>query len=92
MSTVTVAVKTCTKCGETKPLDQFYPYSPPRLGYRPDCRQCHLEAKRQYKARAVVLAEAEFVRAPWVACPTCGTVGHGPCDRFACQQQRRNPE
>jgi hypothetical protein len=44
-------VKTCRKCGETKPLSEFYAMSGMRDGYRNDCKACNLTAKaRRYEA------------------------------------------
>ena len=40
--------KTCTKCGETKPLDDFYRDKTGAGGRRPDCKECVREYKRSY--------------------------------------------
>lgn len=32
--------KTCAKCGETKPLSEYYKQADCRGGYRPDCKEC----------------------------------------------------
>ena len=37
--------KRCSKCGETKPLKEFYADTGCRDGYRPDCKACNLAAK-----------------------------------------------
>lgn len=42
--------KTCTKCGETKTLDEFYRLSSSRDGIRPDCKACGAATKRRYVA------------------------------------------
>ena len=40
--------KTCTKCGETKPLDDFHRDKTGAGGRRPDCKECVREYKRRY--------------------------------------------
>lgn len=37
--------KTCTKCGATKPLDDFYALKGMRDGHRNDCKSCNLAEK-----------------------------------------------
>lgn len=46
------ATQTCTKCGETKPFDQFDKDSSKKSGYRSQCRPCRrsTERKRTHKA------------------------------------------
>ena len=52
-------MKRCKKCGEWKPLDDFYKASGTADGHRNDCRPCNLAAKHErytanpepYKAR-----------------------------------------
>lgn len=39
--------KRCTKCGLTKPLDQFYAMPGMRDGHRNDCVDCNNQAKRE---------------------------------------------
>ena len=41
--------KTCTKCRESKPLDQFGPQCKSPDGLHPWCRACQAEAKRRYR-------------------------------------------
>lgn len=42
----TVGVKRCSKCGEFKPLKEFYPrYN--RGGVRPDCKSCFIRGKNE---------------------------------------------
>jgi hypothetical protein len=48
-------MKMCSKCGVTKPLDQFYRATGTRDGHRPDCKSCNLAAKH---ARYVANPEA----------------------------------
>ncbi|WP_419900653.1 HNH endonuclease [Roseomonas sp. USHLN139] len=43
-------MKTCTKCGETKPLEAFSRHSEGRLGRRPDCKACKAEQDRAWRA------------------------------------------
>lgn len=40
--------KRCRVCGETKPLDGFYPRKDSPDGYRNDCRDCLIERTRIY--------------------------------------------
>ena len=37
--------KRCKRCGETKPLTEFYAMAGMRDGYRNDCKACNLAAK-----------------------------------------------
>jgi hypothetical protein len=43
--------KACTKCGEVKPLSQFYAMRGMRDGHRNDCIECTKAAKRERHAR-----------------------------------------
>ena len=44
-------MKRCKKCGEMKPLDDFYRMPEMRDGYRSDCKACNLAAKAaRYRA------------------------------------------
>ena len=38
--------KRCDKCGEVKPLDEFYAMPGMRDGHRNDCKTCNKAAKR----------------------------------------------
>jgi len=40
MKGLTVQTKKCSKCGEVKPLDQFYKRKEGILGVRSDCKKC----------------------------------------------------
>ncbi len=53
-------VKRCKKCGETKPLDEFYRAQGMRDGHRSDCKACNLAAKRVWydKNREHAIAKA----------------------------------
>ena len=42
--------KTCTKCGQTKPLNAFYASKRYRNGYRPQCKKCLNEGSRHTKS------------------------------------------
>ena len=44
-------MKTCTKCGECKPLTEFPRSVKGKDGYRERCRPCHNEDNRAYKQR-----------------------------------------
>lgn len=54
------STKTCPKCGEGKPLDEFY--SNGRGGYRADCKPCH-RADAVVRMRAYRLADPAAYRA-----------------------------
>lgn len=41
-------MKTCTKCGETKPLSEFHSDSSKVGGYRNDCKPCVLARRAEY--------------------------------------------
>jgi Recombination endonuclease VII len=57
--------KTCTRCGETKALDQFHRMIAGAGGVRGDCKECHLAAMRdKYVPR---VHEPEHM-----VCPQCG--------------------
>ena len=42
-------MKTCTKCGETKPLDDFHRHRSSADGRKARCRECRAEDKRRYR-------------------------------------------
>lgn len=41
--------KTCTKCGDTKPLDDFYRNKGKADGRNPHCKECEREYHRRYR-------------------------------------------
>jgi hypothetical protein len=43
-------MKRCKKCGETKPLEDFYQEKAGRDGHRPECKACNLAAKKLWYA------------------------------------------
>lgn len=53
-----MSVKTCSKCGETKPLDGYYRNKPSPQGRRPDCKACVEAQHKIYLARPEVRARA----------------------------------
>jgi hypothetical protein len=65
--------KVCTKCGELKPLSEFYAMKEMRDGHRNDCIECNKAAKRErhaanpephrQRARQWALDNPELVRA-----------------------------
>jgi hypothetical protein len=59
-------MKTCKKCGETKPLDDFYRATGMHDGRRNDCKTCNLVAKksRYDSAKAVAAAKRWQARNP----------------------------
>lgn len=46
-------LKTCSKCGETKPLTEFHRESKNTDGRRADCKECRNEYSREYHANYV---------------------------------------
>lgn len=68
MSNVPIIVepsKTCTKCGEIKPLSEFYRQAECALGVRPTCKSCDKE--RSAKRRAEKPEECRALVARWHA-------------------------
>lgn len=47
MTAVELATKTCTKCGQVKRLDAFYRGKGYRGGFRPRCKACFEQARRE---------------------------------------------
>jgi hypothetical protein len=45
-------VKTCKRCGETKPLDQFHKHKETADGYRTCCRKCRSAELNAWRAKA----------------------------------------
>lgn len=57
-------MKTCSKCYETKPLDQFYKAAGMRDGRRNDCIACNLAySKASYKKEEAVRRATEWRKA-----------------------------
>ena len=44
-------MKTCTSCGETKSLDEFYRRGGSEDGLRPSCKNCFNKATKDWRAR-----------------------------------------
>ena len=57
--------KKCTKCGETKPLSEFYVNANKRTGYNPECKDCSKALSSEYrkKNKDKVLADKAIYRA-----------------------------
>jgi hypothetical protein len=53
-----VSTKVCSKCGQEKPLDEFYPARGMRDGRRSDCKVCNIAAKKERYRRDPELAKA----------------------------------
>ncbi|WP_260987129.1 HNH endonuclease [Kocuria rosea] len=54
-------MKTCTRCGESKPPDAFHKLSTAKDGRRPDCRDCRKHLTAEYRNRPDVRArKAEY--------------------------------
>lgn len=43
-------LKTCSKCGETKPLDEYYKQAQCKYGVTPDCKECRKARVRANRA------------------------------------------
>jgi hypothetical protein len=41
--------KTCTRCGQTKRLSDFYKHKLGKYGRRTDCKACRCESQRKYR-------------------------------------------
>ena len=50
-ATMEETTKTCTKCGETKPLEQFHKRPRNKLDREAHCKACHNELARQWRLR-----------------------------------------
>lgn len=50
-TTVTVAEKKCSRCGETKPATDFYRASNHRTGLAAKCKECANQYLKEYRAR-----------------------------------------
>jgi hypothetical protein len=57
-------MKTCSKCGQTKPIDDFYRAAGMRDGRRNDCKVCNLAAKKARYVSADAVARVERWRNP----------------------------
>lgn len=64
MVNVKLENKKCTKCGEIKPLNEFYRNKASKDGYRSDCKDCCAARKKKWKEnnRDKVLAEKRRYR------------------------------
>lgn len=47
-------MKTCSKCGEEKPLSEYYKNKSAKDGYRNHCKKCVTEYKKEYYSRPEV--------------------------------------
>jgi 5-methylcytosine-specific restriction endonuclease McrA len=54
--------KICTKCGETKPLSEFYKLKSGRLGTHSQCKLCFAETMREYRAANPDKMTAQYKR------------------------------
>ena len=53
-------MKTCTKCGIEKPLDEFHRWSLSKDGYRSQCRACR-KIERKEKFRPLSMSKEEYL-------------------------------
>lgn len=44
-------MKVCTKCGQEKPLDEFWPDRSKKHGRMAQCKDCKRQAMREYRAK-----------------------------------------
>lgn len=51
MAAVEAPTKTCRKCGETKPLDEFHRNRKSRDGHQSRCKPCMIEAASEWQAK-----------------------------------------
>jgi hypothetical protein len=60
-------MKTCTKCGECKPKEEFSETSNPVLSFRGDCRKCESTYNSEYykknKERIATIQKLRILRA-----------------------------
>lgn len=62
--------KTCTKCGETKPIDEFHRFNASRDGRRTECKDC-----------ACARARAKYDPSRWDTGLVSGVCAYEPCGR-----------
>lgn len=55
-------MKTCTKCGETKPLEDFYSDKRRKDGRYSHCKPCHLDCGRSWRSRNPDAAKRAYQR------------------------------
>jgi len=55
-------MKRCKKCGEVKPIDEFYRAAGMKDGHRSECKTCHKSRQRQWYQANRVHAIAEVKR------------------------------
>jgi hypothetical protein len=71
-------VKRCTRCGETKPLDQMLRHKRTRDGFSSWCRACHAASNRRWRAEHRAYQDAYNARRrmtplPERVCVRCGS-------------------
>lgn len=54
-------MKTCTKCGETKSLSNFYKHSGKKDGYFNHCSWCEQERREELKENPIKKMESQLV-------------------------------
>lgn len=59
-----IQVKKCSKCGDVKPVSEFYRQSAAKDGFRVWCKKCEkdLSKKRYYKNRKTALIKMKIYR------------------------------
>lgn len=55
-------MKRCTKCGELKPLSEFYRDCYQKSGYRPSCKSCNKKLTSDYKNKLQQLKMKRVVK------------------------------
>ena len=60
-------MKTCTGCGETKPLDEYYKNKKSRGGRLTQCKACVKVKKAEYQARPEVNDRLRAYKSKWRA-------------------------
>lgn len=69
-------MKTCSACGQTKPLDSFYADKRRRYGRRSDCKECHRDRARASRIKYLygITADeyAAKLREQGGVCDICG--------------------
>lgn len=84
MTVVDIGLKTCTTCGETKPLTAFHPHSGPRKprdGRRSYCRECDNRRRADAQPRAAQdvawpIAGFDLRREEWMVDAACRGMGN----------------
>lgn len=66
--------KTCSKCGENKPVTQFYPELRNKDGYSQWCKLCNKKQGQAYHKKLAARSKSKIPSIQTKHCPKCGGV------------------